>query len=192
LTKFADQLFADLMHEHEAALRAIERPAAPKARAARPVWVTSGALAASAAAAAGFVVLGGGSPAYAVTRNTDGTVTISLHELSGIDGANAKLHSLGLPVAVVPVRAGCAPVGSLAARSQGKITASATVQGDGSVTVDVKGVPPGETALATFGKDVSGKIEGSIVLIKGKAPSCVSMPEPSGGGAGAGTSQAGN
>ena len=35
-------------------------------------------------------------PAFAVTRNPDGTVTVNLMQLSGIAGANKKLAAMGV------------------------------------------------------------------------------------------------
>ena len=36
------------------------------------------------------------SPAFAVSRNHDGTVTISIKRSSGVAGANARLNQLGI------------------------------------------------------------------------------------------------
>src|SRR5689334_7831015 len=105
MTKFEDRLFDDLMSEHRSTLLQMERPVAARRRAARPVWLTGGAVAATAATAAGFVVFGGGAgAAYAVTDNHDGTVSVAVSKPSGVDGANAALRKLGDHVAVVPVR----------------------------------------------------------------------------------------
>lgn len=41
------------------------------------------------------------SPAYAVTRNSDGTVTVTLLRVSGIAGANQRLASMGVRVRIV-------------------------------------------------------------------------------------------
>ena len=50
---------------------------------------------------------GGGSPAYAVTSNPDGTITVTIRELAGVTGADETLSSQGVPVRVVHCEAGC-------------------------------------------------------------------------------------
>jgi len=87
----------------EAALRRLLAAGPP---AARTRWrgparirVLAGATAAVAALAAGLVILVGSaatSPAFAVTRNPNGTVTVRLVAPEGIAGANQKLASLGV------------------------------------------------------------------------------------------------
>ncbi|HEY0806846.1 MAG TPA: hypothetical protein VGD84_17370, partial [Pseudonocardiaceae bacterium] len=146
MTKFADQLFSDLMAEYQPALERIERPAVSARRAVpRPVWLAAGVVGMAGAITGGIVALGG-SPAYAVTRNGDGTVTISLSELSGVDGANGKLHNLGLPVVVVPTRPGCPAVKPALSPASHQLTSALARTGkDGSITVDVRGVPAGDT-----------------------------------------------
>jgi len=62
-----------------------------------------------AATVAGLVA-SSGSPAYALTTNSDGTITLAIYQASGIAQANAKLHQLGDDVVVVPIRPGCPPL----------------------------------------------------------------------------------
>ncbi|MGW2051621.1 hypothetical protein ACWCPF_41780 [Streptomyces sp. NPDC001858] len=189
MTKFADQLFADLMEEHGPTLQRTQPPAPATRRGSRPMWLTAGTLA-TAGVAAATVTLTGSSPAYAVTQNADGTVTVQVARPSGTAGANAKLHTLGLPVVAVPVRSGCTSIDALAKAAAGHQATNVTAAtgADGSVTVDVKGVPTGYTAVVAFGKSSSG-ITGSMVLVKGKAPNCVSLPT---GGTGTSTSNTGD
>jgi hypothetical protein len=147
MTRFADQLFDDLMREHGAALARTTVPAAPKRHlTARPVLLTAGAGGVAVAAAAGFLVAGGGTPAYAVTTHPDGTVTLAVYQTSGIAGANSKLHELGDRVVVVPVQAGCPSIGSLPVPAVPAKQISVQVSGssDGSVTVDAQGIPAGD------------------------------------------------
>jgi hypothetical protein len=109
MTKFADQLFDDLMREHGPTLAHTTPPAYPRHHITtrRTVLAGGGALAV-AGAVAGALVAGGGSPAYAVTKNPDGTVTLAVYQKSGIAAANARLRQLGdKQVVVVPVEAGC-------------------------------------------------------------------------------------
>lgn len=59
---------------------------------------------------------GGASPAYAVTRHADRTLTVAVWRTSGIADANRELRSLSERVVVVPEGAGCPSVHSLPAR----------------------------------------------------------------------------
>jgi hypothetical protein len=180
MTKFADQLFDDLMQEFRPTLDSIELPAARARRTVpRPVWLAAGTVGMAGAITAGVVVLGGGTPAYAVTQNTDGTVTVSINQLSGVAGANDKLHNLGEPVVVVPVRPGCVSITSLphVTGTHQDIRASVDMTKDGSITVNVRGMPAGETALLATSSSPRG-ITFALALVKGPVPSCVSMPPP--------------
>src|SRR3984885_11420431 len=145
MTRFADDLFDDLMREHGQALARARVPAPQKRHlTARPVLMTAGAGGLAAAAAVGtLVAAGGGSPAYAVTTHPDGTVTLAVYRESGIAGANVRLHQLGDDrVVVVPVGSGCPSISSLPAPAVQASKLSMQANGsDGSVTVSAQGVP---------------------------------------------------
>src|ERR1700761_6237054 len=146
MTKFADQLFDDLMREHGAALAA---PAPKRRLVTRPLLLTTGVAGAAAAAVAGVLVTGGGTPAYAVTSHADGTVSLAVYQQSGIAGANTRLRTLGdEQVVVVPVKAGCPSIDSLATpatsgRPGGYIAfhlqTTTSVNGAGTVNVNAHG-----------------------------------------------------
>jgi hypothetical protein len=193
MTKFADQLYADLMREHGHALRSLPEPsAAPRRRGARPARLTAGIAAATGAVAGGFVLFGGAAaPAYAVTQNADGTLSVSVKQASAIDAANATLKAMGVKVVVVPVRAGCPNLGSLAITAPRTpqtpdTRVSVAVSGHNgavdSITVDAKGVPSDETLVLAF-ENAGGGVFGGSALVKGAAPSCVSLSAPTAPGA---------
>ena len=201
MTKFADQLFDDLMREHGAALATPPATAPPKRRlVTRPLLLTAGAAGLAVAATGGVLAAGGGTPAYAVTANPGGSVTLAVFQQSGIAGANAKLRTLGdKQVVLVPVKAGCPSVSGLtkpaaSGHASGRVTVSTPRSGDGSVTVDAHGIPAGAVlvvAVETTGKGTSVGVAG---LTTEPAPSCVSIPamtdlsRPGGAGDGAGSS----
>jgi hypothetical protein len=206
MTKFEDQLFADLMREHGPTL-AHTRPPAPPARhtAARRTLVLAGAGGLGVAAAAGaLVATSGGSPAYAVTTHPGGTVTLAVYQASGIAGANEKLHQLGDQVVVVPVRPGCLPISSLRppkVQVHSHPAVFTAIARGGSVTVDAKGIPAGDILVvgvettrrgpaATTYRSVATSL-GAAKLTSPPAPSCVSLPSaplpPAGSGSSAGS-----
>jgi hypothetical protein len=96
MADFADRLFDDLMAEYRPTLDATELPAPPRRRAVtKPVWLTSGVATIGALAATLLLVFTTGAPAYAVTENPNGTVTLTLNQLDALTDAAAALHPLG-------------------------------------------------------------------------------------------------
>jgi hypothetical protein len=187
MTKFADQLFDDLMREHGPALArttpAFSKPALRQRVATRRTLLAAGAACAAVATTAGVLAAGGGIPAYAVTANPDGTVTLAVHQESGMAGANARLRQLGdSQVVVVPVKAGCPSLQSLPAPAgprSGHLPLQTTTSRDGSVTVKAKGIPAGDILVVGVETTTQGSTmtsTGGAALTSPPAPSCVSLP----------------
>ncbi|MGH3188003.1 MAG: hypothetical protein ACRDOL_12200, partial [Streptosporangiaceae bacterium] len=149
MTKFADQLFDDLVREHGSTL-AHTRPSAPRRHiASRRTLLATGTGLAAVAATVGGLMAGGGTPAYALTTHSNGTVTLDVYQVSGIAGINTKLHQVGDDqVVVVPVGPGCPAMSSLPApvvppSGHISVQTGGSVTG-GSVTVNAKGIPAGD------------------------------------------------
>jgi hypothetical protein len=201
MTKFEDQLYADLMRQHGSVLAATAPPA-PLQRhiASRGVLLAVGAGGIAVAATASVLATGGGTgtPDYALTTNHD-TITLAVYQESGIAQANARLRQLGDNVVVVPVRAGCPSLGSLPAPAVRTKDISVGVGGsrssDGSITVNAHGVPAGDILVVAIEVTAQGT-QASAALTSPPAPSCVSLPPlppgtgrpgPGTGGPGSGT-----
>jgi hypothetical protein len=185
MTKFADQLYTDLMREHGTALADTRPPTGSRRQfASRRALVATGAGGLAIAATAGALAAGGGTPAYALTTSHDGTVTLAVYQASGISQANAKLRQLGDIVVVVPVRPGCPGLGSLPApavlpNGKGKISVQSTKSRDGSITVNAQGVPAGD--ILVVGAEITAQgTQMGAGLTSPPAPSCVSLPAPPG------------
>jgi len=197
VTKFEDQLFGQLMTEHGDRLRAEERPAPPRHRTRRPVWLATGAVGAAAAGTATVMALSSAPAmaAYSVTRH-DGAVTVSVDRASGVTGANATLRMMRARVVVVPVRSGCRPIGLLPhphPAPHPAVWIKAGVNGDGhrSVSVRIKGnIPAGDTLILAFSSNRSGSSVGAGGIITGRVPPCVSLPSAPAGGSGTGSTGA--
>jgi hypothetical protein len=104
MSKFEDHLWQEFVREHGGRLAQMRRPPAQHAQWAWPRVVVGASLGLAAAGGVAALVLGATptSPAFAVTRNRDGTVTVKLQRLSGIAGTNAKLRHLGIRAKVLP------------------------------------------------------------------------------------------
>lgn len=151
----------------------------------RPRIVAAGAMATVAATTATVLAIGAAttaSPAFAVANNQDGTVTITLTDLTGVAGLNAKLASMGVAVRAVPVVAGCnAPAQIVGA--DGTLQPASTLAVSQLPTNPRTGSPgtlqaitvrppqtPGQTeilAASTSGVDLLGQ------TVQGQVPSCV-------------------
>jgi len=204
MTKFADQLFDDLMREHGPALAHTRPPAQPKRHiTARHTLLASGGTLAVGAAVAGVLVAQNGTPAhgagsktpaaYAVTKNHDGTITLAVYQKSGIAGANTRLRQLGdKQVVVVPVEPGCPRPAAPAVSGKGhRITTGMFISPNGSVTVKATGIPAGD--ILVIGVQTSGRTSMSGgELTSPPAPSCISLPPPPPGNGGSGTTGAGS
>jgi hypothetical protein len=192
MTRFEDQLFYDLMREHGPAL-ASAVPSAPSKRrvTGRRVMLAAGGGLAVAATITGTLVASSGTPAYAVTTNPDGTITLAVYQESGIAGINAKLRQLGdKQVVVVPVEPGCPRPGSLpkpAVSGHGHMISMAAMRSsNGSVTVSAKGIPAGD--IVVVGMETAGDTRlTASALTSPPAPSCLSLPAPPSGNASAGS-----
>ena len=102
MSKFEDHLWREFVREHGNALAQMSTPTAKRMwRGPRLVAGTSLGLAGVGAAVALVLGATATSPAFAVISNHDGTVTISIERASGIVGANARLHQLGVRAKVM-------------------------------------------------------------------------------------------
>jgi hypothetical protein len=192
MTKFADELYADLMREHGSTLAHTKPPAPGRHIASRRTLLAAGTgFAAVAATAGGLMASGGGAPAYALTTHSNGTVTLDVYQKSGYAGINAKLHQLGDgQVVVVPVEPGCPSLGSLPAPAvpqSGRLTVGGTSSSDGSITVNAHGIPAGDILVVGEQTTANGTQLGAM-LTSPPAPSCTSLPSspPGNGGSGSG------
>ena len=197
MTKFADQLFDDLMREHGSTLTSARTSNPRRHVATRRTLLAVGGGGVAVAAAAGLLVAtaggngaghsgdvaGGKPPAYALTNNPNGTVTLAVYKKSGIAGANAKLHELGdSQVYVVPVEAGCPSISSLpapAVPAKLNLTLQSSASVGGSVTVSAQGIPAGDILVVTFVNKVNDPTawsQGTVTLTSPPAPSCLSLP----------------
>jgi len=101
MSKFEDHLWQEFVREHGHDLAQMCRSAARPTL--RPRVVAASGLGLAGVGVALALVLGAATaaPAFAVTRNHDGTVTVEILRSAGVAGANAELRQLGVRAEVM-------------------------------------------------------------------------------------------
>ena len=161
MAKFADQLFTDLMAEYRPALDETELPEPhARRRVAKPVWFSGGFVTIAALVTTVLLVFTTGAPAYAITQNSDGTVTLTLNQLKALAQATAALHSMGRSAA-----AGC----------QLNSSAIFSPSSTDSVTIDPKKITSGIEGMlvAATGKDGSPRL--GWILVPSSVHNCADL-----------------
>jgi hypothetical protein len=148
MSKFEDHLWREVARQHGPALEIAGRPRAQYPRSRRRVFAgsTLGLVGLGTVLA---LVLGtdATSPAFAVTRNHDSTVTVLIKRSSGIAGANAKLHQLGINARVLArVPVGCST--STPTTGHGAAAPSGGIA-NARWTISPSQVPAGQTLVLT-------------------------------------------
>lgn len=189
MSKFKDRLWQELVREYGSELAEVTEATRKHGRLLHPkllAGTTAGVVGVGTAAAL-VISAAGSSPAFAVSRNSDGTVSVTIKEVSGISGANARLAQIGVPVRAVEVAQSCAagpPPRALRKVLGGLPRAEAFRVGRGPVHVtvtarfDPRGIPPGRTlVLPAFrmGQKLA-IVRGPAV--RGAAPPCLPFPPP--------------
>lgn len=173
MDRFEDQLWTELTQAHGDELAGATRPPARRGR-GRPIALTAGALGVAGVATAVSLALTatGSAPAYAVTKHADGTVTIAIHDLGGVAGANAALAKLGVPVRAVAVDPACqrklylVPNGS-------RLDFARLRSGADEVAVRPAQIPSGDVLVVTAQRSGSGVAVFTVVAANAPLPSCV-------------------
>jgi hypothetical protein len=133
--EFQDRLWRELAQAHGDELAGVGTTADERRRRVGPRLLAGASLAVAALAAAAAVAFGLGaantSPAFAISRNADGSVTVSITRADAIASANARLAALGIRARAVPVLRGCiaAPLALRLARTPRIVAASPEARG---------------------------------------------------------------
>nr|WP_042187070.1 hypothetical protein [Kibdelosporangium sp. MJ126-NF4]CEL17784.1 hypothetical protein [Kibdelosporangium sp. MJ126-NF4]CTQ90992.1 hypothetical protein [Kibdelosporangium sp. MJ126-NF4] len=153
-----------------------ENETTPRSRGrGRVVWAAAAALAIAGGVIGGTALLGSSPAAYAVTKNADGTVTVSIKDIKAIEPANAKLRELGVRAKAVPMTSDCAPLNGASMYNGSDWDVPNGVSND-SVTIGTK-IPSGYTVLLSVSdKPGRGTGLGYTGPVQGPAPSCVLDP----------------
>ena len=168
--------------------------AAPVDRGRRlPAWrrsrvaLAGGVAATLAAVTAGVLVLSAGAqPAYAVTTNPDGSVTVEIDSLADAAGLQAKLQAAGVNAVVQYLPAGktCKrPWFTPAGRTGGTYGSEVARSGDGKTSFTISGDRPSGTTLVISTQTGPGNERAlGIAYARGDVPPCDVVDVPAGGG----------
>jgi hypothetical protein len=191
MSEFQERLWLELVRDHAGALahpagvrdpslqlpilerRGVPRVSLPSLRPRQLLGVLTAVVVLAAVVTIATVTSSTSSAAYAVTTHPDGTVVVTINELTGIAGANAQLERLGVPVRVVAVQAGC-PISTTIVPTPPSLSGTiAHIEGRGLATrPDL--VPSGET-LVLSAHQAGTNVFLSYGLYRGAAPNCVAM-----------------
>jgi hypothetical protein len=170
MSTFEDRLWSQLVEEHGDELRSSHTMTAPgHRRRRRPALVTGTALAGAGLAAAAVVAITATTstpPAFAVTDHADGTVSVTLNDISDLTALNAELARDGIPAKAVPLSQTC-PV-----HAPMVIMPSGTDPNTYAITIVPSQIPAGYTGILAASQTASGRVELVMGAIKPPAPPC--------------------
>ncbi|MGB8875858.1 MAG: hypothetical protein WCD11_06065 [Solirubrobacteraceae bacterium] len=189
MSNFEDQLWSQLLRERGEQMRAAPgataalassvtatRPATQRApRLRRPALLTGSALGIAGLATAGVFAITSASPAFAVTKNPDGTVAITLSDLSDLPALNQKLAQDGVPVTAVPISTSCSATAAIdnpSGESTPNISADRQETTD-VVTIDPRQIPSGDIGVLGASQTASGQVTLLFGDTTPPAPSCL-------------------
>jgi hypothetical protein len=188
MSNFEDELWSQLVRERGGQMRAAPgaaaalassgmatRPATPRApRWRRPALLTGSALGIAGLATAGVFAITSASPAFAVTKNPDGTVAITLSDLSDLPALNQKLAQDGVPVTAVPISTNCSATGAINNPSgESGPSTQAGLQATNLVTIDPSQIPSGDIGVLGASQTASGQVTLLFGETTPPAPSCL-------------------
>ncbi|HEY5429490.1 MAG TPA: hypothetical protein VIK04_10265 [Solirubrobacteraceae bacterium] len=165
---FEEGLWARLVQEQRAD-QVVLSPR-PRRRGARPVVLSAGAAVAAATLAVvlGLSVTASTPPAYALALNSDGSVTVTIHDLTtAIPALNAKFAQMGIDETVIPVQAGCSTPGLIA-------YPGATMSETLTLTPGRNYLAPGDEGVLAAEQLPNGKVALTVGAQMPPLPSCFS------------------
>ncbi|HEX5225330.1 MAG TPA: hypothetical protein VFW29_09375 [Solirubrobacteraceae bacterium] len=188
MSRFEDRLLTHLLAEHGDALLDLAPQPVPDLTPARS-WLRSRPAAAvlaivlAALVAVLALTIGGrhAAPAYALQVRANGTVVLTLNDLTAATAANADLADRGLPIRVVPLRKGCTARARIDTRTRGDfrltsriLVSQRTASGGVTWTIDARLVPRGDVfgISARRGPAGTGVVGLAFDFFRGAAPAC--------------------
>jgi hypothetical protein len=178
-SRYEDVLWDEIVESHYDELADLRLP--PPAPRRRPKALVGATVLTAAGAGVAVIVISASSttaPAYAVTRNPNGSVSVTLRRLSAIADVNARLKALGVRAVVTRTGSECSSVPTEIVRVSPVNVSPSTAPGDMSPTQQV--TVPGSTSARPDALHVLIALRsagGRVALVQGQSnapvPSCV-------------------
>jgi hypothetical protein len=172
LRRSLHELVADVTPSHALQDEVLElgrRPIRNKLPLSRPPRALAAALAAAFVVVALTIITLGRStvtPSYAVTLEPNHSVRVTLYELSGARGANARLKALGVHAVIVPIRSSCKTQVALTYLGISEKPAP-------TIHLIPNEIPAGTTIVLAAKRIATNHVEMAYGRISGTPPSCV-------------------
>ena len=186
MSRFEDALWNQLLQDHVP--RAPDGSYAPARAGARqpflrrlihrPLALTVGSFGLFACVIAAVVVFSASSspPAFAITSQPGGSISITIRQINGITGVNRELARRGIPARAVPLRAivyGCANGHELGGPTA-PYSAVAPSPDVTDVTIFPGRLPSGDAVLIGAAFFADGGTQEASILVHGQTPKCFS------------------
>jgi hypothetical protein len=176
MTAFEDGLWTRLVEEHDADRVALQPASEPSSK--RPLLIGGGLTSLAAVTAAGVVALTAATsppPAYALTQNPDGSITVTINDLeSAVPALNARFAAMGIDETVVPVEASCPTTGD-ASQFPGVplfVAPQETTSDTLTFSVGHKYLEAGYTGVVAAEQLPDGEVAMAVGAIRPPVPSC--------------------
>jgi hypothetical protein len=129
----------------------------------------TGLAAVTAAAVVGIGAATSAPAAYALTRNADGTVTVTINDVANsVAAVNGKFAAMGMDMTVVPVQPTCPDTGNM---DDQLMLAPGRSLSD-SLTFTPGGVQPGYTGVIAAEQLAGGQVAMTEEAVKPPIPRC--------------------
>jgi hypothetical protein len=185
MSTFEDQLWSQLVRDRGEQMAAAAGAAAALASSVsvttptprrrldvrRPALVTGTAVSIAGIATAGVFALSAAPAAFAVTKNSDGTVTITLNDLASLPALNQRLSQDGIPVTAVPMNATCPASGSISVMPSSRPAGPQPAKS--AIAIDATQIPTGEVGVLGATETSSGRVELVAGAVTPPAPPCL-------------------
>ncbi|MFZ0090150.1 MAG: hypothetical protein WAL63_11625 [Solirubrobacteraceae bacterium] len=178
-SRYEDALWDEIVDSHYDELADLRMP--PPAPRRRPQAVVGATVLTAVGVGVAVITIAASSttaPAYAVTRNPNGSVSVTLRQLSAIADVNARLKTLGVRAVVTRTGSQCASVPTKIVRVSPVRVSPSTAPGDVSWTQRAtvpgsRAARPGVVRVLIASRSAGGR----IALVQGQStaqvPACV-------------------
>ena len=171
MTGIDDTIWRHLVDHHDA--HTAQLPAEHPQRHRSTIAAGATAVATAAAAATVLLTIPTAQPAYALSRHSDGSVTVTIHDVAhAISSLNAKFAELGIKETVVPVRSNCSTPHQSLMNDPMFAYAGASPQTTLTFGPGRKHLAPGYTGVIAAEQLANGRVALAVEAVKPPVPTC--------------------